>query len=483
MPKKLDETHNDMLAGLKLGSTIAARQLKYSMLLALGLGLIIVVLRGYHDYQWLAEIYHQSNQRVTSSNVPVAVQSLLRRDRELADVMARGMMNQRSIQRVTLLNAEHGIFFDRERPAGEIPTSLWGDRMYGGIQTVIVPVRDPEQRPAATVGEMVVVYNPQVFTSAFMSRLSWSFLTTMVLAVVMAFMFAALSYYILSRPLVQLANYLVRSDPSDDTRPLEMPPYHRYDDEIQLLGSVTVGLFGVIRRQIGQLRKARDELMDANVNLEARVAERTDELKEAMQKLEVQASTDSLTSLPNRRSYLARFEEAVSTWRRRDTPVSIILLDIDRFKSINDTYGHQTGDAVLVELSRIMRATVREIDLPARMGGEEFAVLLPGEEIAGALKLAERLRVAFENASVSFGGNVVSFTASFGVAGLPSTQSLKLFDADIRGYIQSLKDWENSDISSVMYSLADRALYEAKENGRNRCKQCDFRQIPDYSEA
>jgi len=58
-----------------------------------------------------------------------------------------------------------------------------------------------------------------------------------------------------------------------------------------------------------------------------------------------------------------------------------------------------------------------------------------------------------------------------------------LFDADIRGYIQSLKDWENSDISSVMYSLADRALYEAKENGRNRCKQCDFRQIPDYSDA
>jgi diguanylate cyclase (GGDEF)-like protein len=354
--------------------------------------------------------------------------------------------------------------------------------MFGGLQVVVIPVLDPQSKPAAVIGEMTIEFNPQIYVSAFTSRLSWSLLATMVMAVTMAFLFAGMSYYVFSRPLVRLGNYLVKSDPTDESRPFEMPPHHRHDDEIQLLGSVTVGLFGMIRGQLGQLRKARDELMDANANLEARVAERTDALQEAMGKLEVLASTDPLTGLPNRRSYLARFDEAISVWRRRDTPVSIILLDIDRFKVFNDTYGHQAGDAVLVELGRIMRETLRDIDLPARMGGEEFAVLLPGEELAGALKLAERLRLAFERAHVSFDGNDLSFTASFGVAALPSETQLKTFDKDIASHIEALKSWESGDISNVMYSLADGALYAAKENGRNRCEQCDYTQVAAHSE-
>ena len=80
MARQSDEDDNDALASLKLGSTIAARQLKYSLLLAVGLGLLIVAFRGYQDYRWLAEIYQQGNQRVTASNVPVAVQALQKRD-------------------------------------------------------------------------------------------------------------------------------------------------------------------------------------------------------------------------------------------------------------------------------------------------------------------------------------------------------------------------------------------------------------------
>jgi diguanylate cyclase (GGDEF)-like protein len=481
LAKQPEKKHGDALASLKLGSTIAARQLKYSLVLATALGVLIVVLRGFQDYQWFSEIYSQSTQRVTAANLPVAVQVMVRQDRELADVMIRGMMNQRSVHRVVLLNAEDRIFFEEKRPDGEIPTTRWAEKMFGGLQTVIVPLHDPEQKPAVSIGEMVIDFNPQVYTSAFMSRLSWSFLMTMVLAVLMAVMFAAMSYYVFSRPLVRLGNYLIKSDPTDETRPLEIPPYHRHDDEVQLLGSVTVGLFGMIRGQLGQLRKARDELMDANVNLEARVAARTDELKEAMQKLQILASTDPLTGLPNRRSYLTRLDEAISLWRRRDMPVSIILLDIDRFKAFNDTYGHQAGDAVLVDLAKIMRATLRETDLPARLGGEEFAVLLPGEELDGALKLAERLRHAFERASVSFGQSVLSFTSSFGVAGLPSAAHLKDFDKDIAEHIEALKSWETGDISAVMYSLADSALYRAKENGRNRCEKGDYSHLPEHS--
>jgi len=482
LARHTDETQGDALAGLKLGSTIAARQLKYSLLLAVALGLLIVAIRGYQDYYWLNGVYQQGNQRLISSSVPVATAVLTQRDRELADVMVRGMLNNRSIARVTLTNADDGIFFERKRRAGEIPTSRWAESMFGGLQTITVPVRDPGQTPVTTIGEMVIDLNPQVYVSAYMTRLSWSFLATMVLAVVMAACFAAMSYFVFSRPVIRLGNYIVNSDPTNSSRPLKMPPYHRHDDEIQLLGSVTVGLFGMIRGQLGELRKARDELQDEKANLEERVKLRTQELNAAMQKLEVIASTDPLTELPNRRAYLARLDETISTWRRHGTPVSVILLDIDRFKALNDTHGHQAGDAVLVALGKVLRRTLRSIDLPARMGGEEFAVLLPGEELEGAMILAERLRSALEATIVEYGGSKLSFTASFGVSGLPSPTALEAFDPEIVQRFEVMRSSVDADISGILYSIADRALYDAKASGRNRCKLADFSKLSELTD-
>lgn len=482
MARESDEKHFDALAGMRLGSTIAARQLKYSLLLAVVLGLVIVAIRGYQDYLWLEGVYQQSNQRIFSSSAPVATEVMIKRDRELADIMVRGMLNNRSIARVILTNANDGVFFELKRPAGEIPVSRWAEKMFGGLQTITVPVRDPERKPVTTIGEMVIELNPQVYVDAYMTRLSWSFLATMVLAAVIALCFAAMSYFVISRPVIRLGNYIVNANPTDDSRPLQMPPEHRHDDEVQLLGSVTVGLFGMIRKQVGELRKARDELQNANITLEERVAQRTEELNSAMQKLEVLASTDPLTGLPNRRAFLGRLEDAVAVWRRRGTPVSFILLDIDRFKALNDTYGHQAGDAVLVALADRLRTTLRSIDIPARMGGEEFAVLLPGEELQGAMILAERLRKDLEQNSVDYGGSKLSFTSSFGVSGLPSAQGMAEFDQDVAAQFDVLRNSESTDIPGILYSLADRALYDAKAAGRNRCKLADFGTLSEFKD-
>jgi diguanylate cyclase (GGDEF)-like protein len=467
---------------MRLGGTIAARQLTYSLVLAVVLGMVIVAIRGYQDYNWLEGVYQQSNQRSISSSAPVATQVMINRDRELADILIRGMLSNRSIDRVLLANADDGIFFELERPDGEVPTSRWAEKMFGGLQTINVPVRDPERKPVTTIGEMVIDLNPQVYVDAYMSRLVWSFLTTMVLAILMALCFATMSYFVFSRPVIRLGNYIVSANPTDDSRPLQMPPQHRHDDEVQLLGSVTVGLFGMIRKQVGELRRARDELQNANITLEERVAKRTEELNFAMQKLEVLASTDPLTELPNRRAFLGRLDEAVAFWRRRDTPVSFILLDIDRFKALNDTYGHQAGDAVLVAVGEILRSTLRTIDVPARMGGEEFAVLLPGEELQGAMILAERLRKGLEQNSVDYGGSKLSFTSSFGVSGLPSAKGMEDFDDDVVRQFEVLRNAQRADISGILYSLADKALYEAKAAGRNRCKLADFSTLAEYKE-
>ena len=157
--------------------------------------------------------------------------------------------------------------------------------------------------------------------------------------------------------------------------------------------------------------------------------------------LERLASADPLTGLANRRGGEKDIAAEISRARRQNTPLSCVLLDLDHFKEVNDTFGHQAGDYVLREISALLRRTVRAYDILVRWGGEEFLLVLPGVEKDQALRLAERIRQAVENMPLAGIGGV---TASVGVASLGSDYS---FDA--------------------MFAAADRRLYSAKAAGRN----------------
>jgi diguanylate cyclase (GGDEF)-like protein len=169
--------------------------------------------------------------------------------------------------------------------------------------------------------------------------------------------------------------------------------------------------------------------------------------------VERQAVTDELTGLFNRR----RFQEAMATEversKRFGQPVGLVLLDLDDFKTVNDTYGHQQGDLVLREVARVLRETSREIDEPARYGGEELAVVLPGTDLEGAYNLAERVRAGIEDLTLPVldGEGNLRVTASFGVATLPGSAD------DMRGLV----------------AAADEALYRAKRAGKNRTVRAD----------
>ncbi len=164
--------------------------------------------------------------------------------------------------------------------------------------------------------------------------------------------------------------------------------------------------------------------------------------------VERQAVTDELTGLFNRR----RFQEAMATEversKRFGQPVGLVLLDLDDFKAVNDTYGHQQGDLVLREVARVLRETSREIDEPARYGGEELAVVLPGTDLEGAYNLAERVRAGIEELALPLldGEGTLGVTASFGVATLPGS----------------------ADDMRELVAAADEALYRAKRAGKNR---------------
>ena len=159
-----------------------------------------------------------------------------------------------------------------------------------------------------------------------------------------------------------------------------------------------------------------------------------------------QATTDSLSGLANRWTF---DEELALEWRRAERvgdPLALILLDIDNFKTINDTQGHQGGDEVLRKVGEVLGASVRQVDLAARYGGEEFAVIVPETDLEGALELAERLRRALESTEIELQNGARLFvTASFGAA--------------VKG---NLADGQK------LVAAADRELYEAKRAGKNR---------------
>lgn len=182
------------------------------------------------------------------------------------------------------------------------------------------------------------------------------------------------------------------------------------------------------------------------VELRARVrsAYRT---KYLMDLLEQKAQIDGLTGLYNRAHFDRRVREEYDRAKRYNTALAIVLTDVDRFKSVNDTYGHTFGDTVLAEVSEATRALSRTTDVVARYGGEEFVVVLPEQDLSGASTYANRVREMIEALTLEHNGVPVRITSSFGVS---STNEV--------GY---------SDVQHLV-DAADRALYAAKEAGRNR---------------
>jgi diguanylate cyclase (GGDEF)-like protein len=175
-----------------------------------------------------------------------------------------------------------------------------------------------------------------------------------------------------------------------------------------------------------------------------RLGEKNDELQRANEILSQLSITDGLTKLHNHRYFQDNLTREIKRVSRTKSPLSLILIDIDDFKLLNDTHGHAAGDEVLVSLASIMNDSARESDLIARYGGEEFVILMPNTDLAGAVHLAEKIRIAVETTRLIIGDNMkpIDITISLGVA---------LFSGDRREF----------------FAEADRALYEAKAAGKN----------------
>jgi diguanylate cyclase (GGDEF)-like protein len=168
--------------------------------------------------------------------------------------------------------------------------------------------------------------------------------------------------------------------------------------------------------------------------------------KRMEQELRYLAATDALTGLANRRHFLDQMRLALARHHRHETPTALLMLDLDWFKRVNDQYGHAVGDEVLRNFADVVQASLRNIDLLGRLGGEEFSILLPDTDATGAYEFAERVRQRAASQPVQTLAGEVTVTLSIGATSFVPQD-------------------KNTD---VILARADRALYRAKENGRNR---------------
>lgn len=214
---------------------------------------------------------------------------------------------------------------------------------------------------------------------------------------------------------------------------------HEIQTVRDLLLKETLSLKGHTARMIKEVRQANQRVESANQKIE--------KLKQQMEKIKQKISIDPLTRVDNRRAFDVKIKHEFASFKRYGSKSSMIMIDIDHFKMVNDTYGHRTGDGVLRVVAGIIKKEIRDIDSLARYGGEEFAVILPHTVLSSALEVAERLRAKVEESRFSYKGKQFSVTISLGVGEIREDDTLESF-------IQRV----------------DEALYAAKNAGRNQVK-------------
>jgi diguanylate cyclase len=181
-----------------------------------------------------------------------------------------------------------------------------------------------------------------------------------------------------------------------------------------------------------------------------KMEEQDSEIREKLEQEKIRAITDTLTGLPNREAYNGKIHEEMLRWQRYQHPLCLAVLDIDFFKKVNDTYGHQTGDKVLKAVATSVAQRLREVDFIARFGGEEFVILLPETSAENALSMLNRTRerLAKTHLRSKKGDEETKFTVTVSIG---------------------IVEFKDGDTAENAFERADKALYDAKENGRNQC--------------
>jgi diguanylate cyclase len=225
-------------------------------------------------------------------------------------------------------------------------------------------------------------------------------------------------------------------------------------DDVATLRERVRDRLNVITSQLQEFRVREGARVSAQLDRTQRMRSRVSDLEREIHGLQKSLHEehslrliDALTGIPNRASYDDRIKQVFTRWQRDNIPVSVLAWDIDRFKEINDVYGHRAGDRALRVIAQHLAQHVRATDFVARYGGEEFVMILTGTDAAQATALADRIRVGIQSMGFHFHNKPVTLTASCGIT-----------------------TFRDDDTPETIFDRADRALYRAKDGGRNCCR-------------
>ncbi|MGH1471987.1 MAG: GGDEF domain-containing protein [Cellvibrionaceae bacterium] len=244
----------------------------------------------------------------------------------------------------------------------------------------------------------------------------------------------------------QLQNLTTEIGKADDLDDLKNTVNNRIQEIRQAIAKPATEDSAINNSASKKLAQQVQALLSHVKKLEAEAEKAKSTLAEEHEK----ARTDALTGLPNREAYNEKSHEEYSRWRRYKNPLTLAVIDIDHFKHINDSYGHQVGDKVLKLLARETLKHLRDVDFVARYGGEEFVVLLPETTQQNALTALEKVRLGLASIPFHFNNKPVQITVSIGIS-----------------------EFGNGDTVDHVFSRADESLYKAKNNGRNQCLMDD----------
>lgn len=354
--------------------------------------------------------------------------------------LAERIVTQQDIKRVTVRNRNGKIMVAREGKGTQMDDP---DLLFN------VPIRFS----AETIGSVELLISLERLRKA----TDDAYLNIVVALIFFATFLSLLMYQTTSRviinPIGRIRDLMhnILNDPSDRApRTLKITSQDALGELASIFNRMNAKVHEYQQRLLEQYNRADSELVSTNVQLTAR----TLELEKAISLVEQLAATDSLTQLPNRRHFDEVISTAFSRALRFNEPLSLILLDIDYFKKINDQYGHAAGDYVLQHLARQIQARTRETDVCSRLGGDEFAILLYHTEIGESLVMAADLVGLIRQCGFSYADKEIPVTLSVGVA---------QFGADTHSICK-------------LYEAADQALYEAKRRGRNQAVAFPFQE-------
>lgn len=424
------------------GQGLALRQAYLTVTIALLMGFFIALLLLIVEYISEQQRMEQRLERMVDSTSAAAAESLWILSTDLANGVCEGLVSQPLITEAAI-ETFTGTLLSRCSRLNEAPA--WLDSfssLFGAARMEVIPLFHNDER----IGQLSLKIDPLLVRQDFLARALIILLSELVKALILAAALLVLFYITLARPVQRYANWVARINPADPEGWQQAPPQRQQRDELTALSDSVFQRFVQARAYFMELQQTRTALKNLNKDLEDRVQARTKALNIALAHAEHLATTDVLTEIPNRRSFMEQAEKRHAEWLRHKRPYALLMMDLDKFKQVNDVYGHLAGDLVLKSVAASLREHTRCEDIIGRLGGEEFCVILVGIVEADAVILAERIRSEIANLTIEFEGQAISVTSSFGL--VPPELLQENFDDVLKH--------------------ADQMMYQAKNGGRNQ---------------